>query len=130
MTIKPFCAALCLATLPGLILLSEGRSAAQTPPSGAAAWAQCSSCHALKAGAPNTIGPNLYGVAGKKAGGVAGYTYSPALKVANIVWTDKALDQFLAKPSIFVKGNKMAFPGIADAARRKAIIDYMKQRPK
>lgn len=99
---------------------------AQTRSAGAMAWAQCSACHSLDKGAPNKVGPNLHGIVGKKAGQVAGFNYSPALKKSTIIWTEKELDRWIMRPSLVVKGHKMAFAGIANAERRKLIIDYMK----
>lgn len=70
------------------------------------------------------VGPNLYGIVGRKAGAAA-YPYSPAMKSSAIVWTPEKLDRFLAAPGKLVPGTKMpiAVPGAAD---RQAIIAYLK----
>lgn len=117
-------------SISALLPLQAGH--AQTPPrsAGTIAWAQCSACHALKAGAPNKVGPNLFGIFGKPAGKVINYNYSPAMKAANIVWNDKMLDLWLTRPSAVIKGNKMAFSGISDAKRRKVLIEYIKHSGK
>ena len=54
----------------------------------------CTPCHSTEAGV-NKIGPSLAGVVGRKSGSAPGYTYSAALKAANITWDDKTVDKWL-----------------------------------
>ncbi|HEY0436716.1 MAG TPA: c-type cytochrome [Phenylobacterium sp.] len=100
-----------------------------TPPAGAAAqppgeFAVCTACHETKAGAGASLGPNLFGVGGRKAGSVADYDYSPAMKGSAIVWSADTLAAFVVDPNKTVPGNKMDYSG-ADAATAKAIADYL-----
>jgi cytochrome c len=88
---------------------------------------QCQACHALEKSGPSLLGPTLYGVFGRNAGSVPGFDYSPALATATFVWTPAALDAWLAAPSQFLPGNRMAFPGIPDSADRNALIAYLLQ---
>lgn len=90
-----------------------------------AAFAPCSVCHAVTP-KTNKIGPSLHQVVGRKIGTYPGYTYSAAMKKKGGVWTEAALDTYLTKPQAYVKGTKMAYPGQPDAAKRKAIIAYLK----
>ncbi|MCW6528720.1 c-type cytochrome [Sphingomonas sp. MMSM20] len=85
---------------------------------------RCAVCHDATAGGAARIGPNLYGIVGRKAGAAA-YPYSPAMKSSAIVWTPEKLDRFLTAPGKLVPGTKMpiAVPGAAD---RQAIIAYLK----
>ena len=91
-----------------------------------AAFARCSVCHAVSAGKPAGLGPNLAGVIGRKAGTLPGYTYSPAMKASAIVWSEEQVQRFIANPQGVVKGTKMYLPGIADAAERAAIVAYLR----
>lgn len=96
---------------------------------GARAFAQCAACHALEAGKPSGVGPNLHRLFGKRAGtNAADYAYSPAMKSYGAVWTDKTLDAFLSAPTKTVVGTKMAYRGIADANMRAALIAFIKAR--
>jgi len=82
--------------------------------------ARCNVCHSPEAGQ----GPDLTGVVGRKAGSVAGFAYSPALKGSGLTWTVANLDAFLADPNKRVAGTSMANP-MVDATERADIIAYL-----
>ncbi len=71
------------------------------------------------------FGPSLAGVAGRKAGSVAGYAYSAALKSSGLTWNAATLDRWLTSPQKAVPGTRMPFAGIADPAKRKQVVDYL-----
>jgi cytochrome c len=89
----------------------------------------CSACHSLVPG-KNGYGPTLHGLFGRKAGSVPGYNYSPAMKKSDVVWSDATLFKYLANPKAFIPGDKMPFPGIADAQQRRDLIAYLRQATK
>ena len=86
---------------------------------------QCGACHAVDAG-HNKIGPSLFGVAGKPAGGVEDFEYSDALKAAHITWTDAQLEKYLTNPKSVVPDGKMVFAGMKDPDDVKAVVEYLK----
>ena len=92
-----------------------------TPP---ADFAVCTACHEVKPGGLS-LGPTLFGVAGRKAGSVADYDYSPAMKGWGMSWTPENLAAFILDPAKTVPNNKMDYGGAADAASAKAIADYL-----
>jgi cytochrome c len=94
---------------------------AATPP---ADFAVCSACHESTADARPSLGPNLFGVGGRKAGSVADYDYSPAMKSSGVTWTADTLQAFIVDPNKVVPGNKMDYPGASEATA-KAIADYL-----
>jgi len=91
-----------------------------------ASFAQCGVCHTVSKGAANGIGPNLYGVFGKKSGAVAGFNYSPALKAHKVIWDAKSLDKWLTAPASFIPGSRMPYAGQADAKKRAELVAYLK----
>ncbi len=113
----------------GLVLLCpDGVAVAQSgsPLAGAATFRlNCSPCHSKEPGR-NSIGPSLYGVVGRPAASLAGYSYSPAMQASHIVWTEENLATFLSSPATRVPGTKMTFVGIAEADRRDDLVAYLK----
>lgn len=90
-----------------------------------AAFAQCKACHSVEPG-KNGIGPSLAGIWGEKAAEVPGFDFSDAMEDSGLTWNQATLDRYLTDPRGVVPGTKMAFGGIKDAAKRQAIIDYIK----
>ncbi|WPH24432.1 c-type cytochrome [Variovorax paradoxus] len=87
-------------------------------------YARCLACHAL---AVDRVGPRHCGLFGRLAGSVPGFTYSEAMKKSKIVWNDKTLDRFLAKPLAMVPGTAMTYDGVADPTERADLIAYLKR---
>jgi cytochrome c len=75
------------------------------------------------------MGPTMAGIVGRKAGSVNGYAYSPAMAKSGIVWNEAKLDAYMANPKGVVPGTKMAFGGVPQPEKRKAIIAYLKTLP-
>lgn len=92
---------------------------------GRAAFARCRSCHTITPNGPNMTGPNLYGLMGRQAGTHAGFAYSRAVRDAGFAWDDDRIDHWLQNPRTFLPGNKMAYPGLADATDRRDLIAYL-----
>ena len=72
------------------------------------------------------VGPRLYGIFGRKAGSVADYHYSEAMKKSGIVWTDGTLDGYLAATQDFMPGNKM-YGGLAIEQDRIDLLFWLKK---
>ena len=113
-------------TLVALALSTVGLLAAAAPDAtrGEQLYVRCLACHAL---ATDRVGPRHCGVVGRRAGAVAGFDYSPAMKKSGLVWNAKTLDRFLTKPLALVPGSSMTYDGVPDAAERSDLIAYLKK---
>lgn len=101
--------------------LADGDAAA-----GEKVFARCKACHTIEAGGPSRVGPNLHGVVGREAGGVEGFKYSKAMQESGVTWTEDNLEKYLADPRAFIKGNRMAFPGLKKEDDLENVIAYLK----
>jgi cytochrome c len=85
----------------------------------------CRTCHTLKDG-DNRLGPNLHKIIGRKAGSLPNYSYSSAMKGADLTWDKATLDRFIANPDQVVSGHSMKpYGGINSAEERGKIIAFL-----
>jgi cytochrome c len=108
-----------------LVLTVAQARAAGDAATGAALFNRCAICHSNSKGAPNRMGPNLFGLVGRKAGTYPGFAYSTAMKTSGIVWTPAKLDAYLADPQKLVPGNNMPMAGISSPQQRADIVAYL-----
>ena len=89
---------------------------------------KCSACHMIAVDGKNKIGPNLWGVIGRKAGAISDYKYSKAMIAYAKEWTFEEMNSYLIKPQAYVKGTKMAFAGLRKEKDRASVILYMNSK--
>jgi cytochrome c len=112
-----------------LLGLGAQALAAPTPAqvdSGRRLFARCAGCHDIGPGARNGFGPQLNAVVGRKAGGVLGYAYSPALKNARLVWNEQNLVAFIRDSEKVIPGNKMRFFSFLNEKQVTDIVAYLR----
>ena len=83
---------------------------------------RCVACHSVD---QSRVGPAHQGVFGRRAGRVADYDYSPALKASSLVWSERTLDAWLTNPERMIPGQKMGYQ-VTDANDRADLIAYLK----
>jgi len=104
------------------LALPPAASAAGDAARGSQIYERCAACHSIER---DHTGPRHCGLFGRKAGTVAGFEYSAAMKHSGIVWNAKTLDRFLANPLKAVPGTAMGYAGVPDAAERRDLIAYL-----
>lgn len=111
-----------------LTLLSSlavtGQAGAADVEAGKKVFNKCAACHSVEPG-KTKVGPSLWGVVGRKAGTLEGYSFSAAMKNSGLTWDVSTLELYLAKPSEVVKGSKMAFAGIKDPTELADVVAYL-----
>jgi cytochrome c len=107
------------------VVLATQARADGDPTNGAALFKQkCGLCHSSQAG-QNKVGPSLAGVVGRKAGSIATYNYSDAMRHSGLTWDAPTLDSYLAGPRAKVPGTKMTFAGLPKDSDRADVISYL-----
>ena len=96
---------------------------------GEARFQDCAACHKLEAGR-NDVGPSLHEIFGRKAGTLADFRYSPAMKRSGISWTPETLDKFITEPQAMVPANRMPYAGMANPSDRADLIAYLQKASK
>ena len=94
------------------------------PARGEARFQECAACHRLEAGA-NEVGPSLHGIFMRKAGELADFRYSPAMKRSGVVWTAQTIEKYIADPQAMIPANRMPYAGMASASDRADLIAYL-----
>jgi len=106
-------------------ILATPALAAGDPVQGKAVFARCAICHNVEKDGGNGVGPNLFGIMGRKAASVDGFNYSGPMKASGIVWNDDKLSQWVAGPAKMVPGTKMAFAGITSKGQIADVVAYL-----
>lgn len=89
---------------------------------------KCSICHAVTPPPSRKAGPTLYGIFGRAAGTLPGYSYSETLIGSDLVWTDDTIDAlFDLGPDHYIPGSKMPMQRITAPEDRQDMIDYLRE---
>lgn len=111
-----------------VLILTAGDAFAQSAESGERAFnQQCKSCHTVEKRGPSPLGPNLFGVIGRKAGSAPGFASSDAMKTSGITWDEASLADYLKDPKAKVPETKMVFAGVKRPAQLADVIAYLKK---
>lgn len=116
-------------TVLGITLASVGTSSAGDVAAGKTAFNKCGACHAIGEGAESAkkAGPELNGLDGRKAGTLAGYAYSDAMKNSGVTWNEAEFKSYIKNPKAKIPGIKMVFAGITKESELDNLWSYVSQ---
>lgn len=123
-------------SLAGLVLLlaAQGAQAAincsaeQTQQGNTLFDTDCTVCHSVQKGVVGMMGPNLFGVVGRAAGSLEGFSYSKAMKDRAKPWDSDSIQAFITQPQSYVPGTYMPFMGMDSAEGRAEVACYLSQQ--
>ena len=95
---------------------------------GAKIFKKCASCHSADKNGGNKIGPNLFGIVGRKRASISGFNYSEAIIKKGGYWSRDDLNLFLTKPKDFIPNTKMGFAGLKKPQDRADVILYLEKK--
>ena len=71
------------------------------------------------------IGPNLWGVVGRKAGSTPRFRYSAAMMQSGIVWTPDKLRPYIHEPQKTLPNIRMSFLGLKNMKDVDDVVAYL-----
>ena len=101
---------------------------AQDAEAGQRVFNQCRACHTIDKGGRNGVGPNLWGIVGRKAASIEGFRYSSSMRTVaegGHVWTIENLTAYITNPKSVVPQGSMAFAGLRNEQQLKDLLAYL-----
>ncbi len=121
---------LSLSVLVAALVVATAARAEGDPAAGQRVFNQCRACHTVDQGGRNGVGPNLYGVVGRRAGQREGFRYSAnmqELASTGFTWTEENLRKYLANPKDVLPKGSMSFVGLKNPQQIEDVIAFLKQ---
>jgi cytochrome c2 len=85
----------------------------------------CMGCHSVERQGPDGIGPNLWGVVGRRVASRGGFAYSEALAALEGRWSPELLRRFIADPSSVAPGTSMSVTASYDDQDIADLLAYL-----
>lgn len=119
-----------LAFTAAALMLSPFAAGAQEgdPAAGQRVFNQCRACHTPDQGGRNGVGPNLWGVVGRRAASVENFRYSANMRQlaeGGLSWDEATLRRYLTNPKDVVPQGSMAFAGLRNPQQLTDVIAYL-----
>ncbi|WP_240789900.1 cytochrome c family protein [Roseomonas sp. HF4] len=89
---------------------------------------QCRACHTINEGGRNGVGPNLWGIVGRRAASIDGFRYSANMREVaegGHVWTVENLRAYITNPKAVVPRGSMSYAGLRNEAQLNDLIAYL-----
>jgi len=114
---------LALALVSGPAFAQSGDAAA-----GQRVFNQCRACHTTDQGGRTGVGPNLFGIVGRRAATVEGFRYSANMRelaTEGLTWTDDRLRAYVGNPKAVVPRGSMSYPGLRNETQVNDLMAYL-----
>ncbi len=119
------------AALAALLAAAPARAQDGDAEAGARVFNQCRACHIIDNNGRNGVGPNLYGVVGRRAAAIEGFRYSANMRQLGEQghsWTTDNLRAYLRNPKEVAPQGSMAFQGLRNDQQLNDVIAYLRSR--
>ena len=105
-------------------------SESDAPKRGELLASQCQGCHTFERGGASGLGPNLWGIVGRKVAFADGFVYSDALRASRSTlnmgrWTPEALRSYIANPGAFAPGTTMELTTTFNESQVADLVAYL-----
>jgi cytochrome c len=111
------------AWMPGMASAQSGDAAA-----GQRVFNQCRACHTNNEGGRNGVGPNLWGIVGRRAASIEGFRYSANMRTlgeGGHTWTEANLRAYITNPKAVAPQGSMSFPGLRNETQLNDVLAYL-----
>lgn len=111
------------ASMPTMAFAEAGNAEA-----GQRVFNQCRACHTINEGGRSGVGPNLWGIVGRRAGAVEGFRYSSNMRelaVGGLTWTDDRLRAYIQNPKSVVPQGSMSYVGLRNDTQLNDLMAYL-----
>ena len=112
-----------------LVLGFAAPAAAQDAAAGQRVFNQCRACHTINEGGRAGVGPNLWGIVGRRAATFEGFRYSANMQQLGEqghTWTEDNLRAYIGNPRAIAPQGSMAFAGIRNEQQLNDLIAYLR----
>jgi cytochrome c len=101
---------------------------AQDAAAGQRVFNQCRACHVIENNGRNGIGPNLFGIVGRRAGSIENFRYSANMRQlaeGGLTWDEATLRRYVGNPKEVVPQGSMAFAGLRNQQQVTDLLAYL-----
>lgn len=111
------------ASMPAMAFAEAGNAEA-----GQRVFNQCRACHTINEGGRHGVGPNLWGVVGRRAGAIEGFRYSSNMRelaAGGLTWTEDRLRAYIQNPKSVVPQGSMSYVGLRNETQLNDLMAYL-----